>query len=307
MNAIVIPTPLDITNNEAVLKTAIEGIGLLVELRPETLKLVASGITVQKEIDKIADDIEIADSITIDSPDMLAEAQTLAGKLANVCADSGVIEVERKAMVAPFNDLVKKINEGYKLPRAYVETILKGINGRGGLAGKILAYNAEQQRIAAAAAEAERKRREDDLAAARIKEAADMAAAQELMAKAQAAQAEGSVISAGALMTQASVQMDAARQEATAAVTASHTRVYVAPAATAKGVRSKWTAEVTNKEAFVLHVAAQIGKGDKSLLAYLNLDLAALNNKANIEREAFSLPGVQAGPVASLSIKKVAA
>lgn len=294
------PPKADITAHEVSIKAAIAGLATIVELKPSTLALAADGLKVQALIDAVSDDIELAQTLTIDSPDMLEEAEQIAGRLATVCADSGAIEGERKAIVAPFNDLVKKINEGYKAPREFIGQVLDSVRG------KILAYNREQQRIANEKAEAERKRREDEALAAQQREAAATADAQKLMDQAKEAQAAGAVVTAGALVAEAGTKIDAARQEATAAVAALHTRTYVSPAAKAKGVRGKWKATVVNKAALITYVAERIAAGDLSLVHMLDANESALNAKADLEKEGYRLPGTTAEFVESLSVRKVA-
>ncbi|HEY1129168.1 MAG TPA: hypothetical protein VGF12_07175 [Roseateles sp.] len=295
-----IPTADLITSNEAVLKAAIEGIGKVIILRPESLMLAQTGMRVQSIIDTISVDLEIAGTLTIDSPEMLEEATAIAGRLAMACADSGAIEMERKALVSPFNDLVKKVNEGYGAPRTFVANVLAGVKS------KILAYNAEQRRIAA--------EKEAEAAAERqllAREAADREAqanrdAQALVQQAQEAQAAGSEITAGALLQQASVKVDEARQQADVAVTAMHTRATVAPIAAAKGVRGKWTGEVTNKAALIQHIAAQLASGDESLLHLLDVNPSNLNKLADMQKSGLKLPGTKPVFTESLSVRKVA-
>lgn len=297
---VVVPNADLITANETVLKAAIDGIGKVIVLRPESLALAANGLRVQTVIDDIAADLEIAGTLTIDSPDMLAEAEAIAGRLASACADSGAIEVERKALTSPFNDLVKKVNEGYNAPRNYITGVLNGVKA------KILAYNAEQRRIAAAleaAAQAERERLAREAAE---REAQAQREAQELARQAQAAQEQGSDVAASALMQQASVKVDEARQEATVAVTALHTRSVAAPVAQAKGVRGTWKGVVTDKVALIKHIAAQLEKGDESLLHLVDINESNLNKLAAMQQAALKLPGTKPSFIESLAVRKAA-
>jgi hypothetical protein len=298
-NAIVAPKAA-ITAHEASIKGAIAGLSTIIELRPNSLALAQNGLKVQALIDAVSADIEIAATLEIDSPDMLTEAEQIAGRLAGVCADSGGIENERKALTAPFNDLVKEINAGYNAPKVFIGSVLDGLRT------KILAYNREQKRLADIQAEADRKKREEDLRLANERETAATADAQKLLGQAAEATAAGNVITAGALVAEAGVKIDAARADATAAVTAMHTRTYAAPIARAKGVRGKWQAEVVDLSSLILHVAKRIEAGDKSLVNLLVANDSALNAKAAIEKEGFALPGTKAEFVESLSVRKVA-
>lgn len=284
--------------------TTMQGIGALIDLRPESTALAQNGLQVQKLINKIAEDLEVADAIEIDSPEMLAEAEGIAGRLAAVCGDSGAMETERKALVSPFNDLVKKVNAGYSEAREHIQQVLAGTNGRGGLKGKILAYNAEQQRLAEVRAAEERQRREHEAQAAAAREAEAQAEANRLLQQAQAAQDAGSEITAAALASEASVKVDAARSEAQEAVTALHTRVAAAPVAQAKGVRGKWKATITNKAELIKHVAKLLEKGDTSLLDALDANASVLNQLASVQKAGMALPGVRPEFEQSLAVRK---
>lgn len=299
---VAIPAATEVTAHAAVLKTAINGIGSIVTLRPESLALAQTGVQVQALLDKIAPDLEIASTLTIDSAEMLEEATAIAGRLANVCADTGSVENERKALTAPFNDLVKKLNAGYAAPREHVAKVLAEVKA------KILAYNAEQRRLAAlkeAEAEAERLKLAQE-AADREAEANRKAA--ELVQQAQEAQDNGSEITAAALLQQASVKVDEARLEATTAVTALHTRaVFTGGGGSAKGVRGKWTGEVTDKAALIKHIAAQLEKGDESLLHMLDVNTSNLNKLADMQKAGLKLPGTKPVFTESLAVRKVAA
>lgn len=297
---VTVPNADLITANETVLKSAIEGIGKVIVLRPESLALASTGLRVQTVIDDIAADLEIAGTLTIDSADMLAEAEAIAGRLASACADSGAIELERKALTSPFNDLVKKVNEGYNAPRNYVTGVLNSVKA------KILAYNAEQRRIAAEAEAAERAERERLAREAADREAQANRDAQALLQQAQDAQAQGSDVAASALMQRAAVRADEARQSATVAVAALHTRSIVAPAAKAKGVRGTWKGVVTDKAALIKHIAAQMEKGDESLLHLVDINATNLNKLAGMQEAALKLPGTRPEFTESLSVRKAA-
>jgi len=289
-----------VTGSEDALKAAINGIGTIVELRPATLAVAASGLQVQKLIDAITTDLDVASTLIIDSPEMLTEAEAIAGRLATVCADSGGIEAERKALTAPFNDLVKRINEGYNAPRASINSALTALKQ------KILSYNSEQRRLAA-----EREKQDADARAEAAKQAADLEAkarneADELMSLADAAQQGGSEIAAAALQQQAQIKVDESRQAAGAAVTAMFTRSVSAPVATAKGVRGKWKGLVLDKGQLIAHVAKQIAAGDNSLLNLLDVNESNLNKLADMQKQSLNLPGVRPEFIESLSVRKAA-
>jgi hypothetical protein len=291
---------LSITENEATLKAALRGIGTIVELKSATVKLIEGGLTVQDLIDRVAVDIEVSDSLTIDSPELMAEAQAIAGRLATVCADNGAIEAERAAITSPFFDLQKKIKAGYDAPRIYIAGKLDALKG------KILAYHNEQQRIAREAAETQRLQREADARAAAEREATAITEANALIQQAAVAQANGSEITAAALVSEASTRMDTARQEAEQSVASLHTRIAPVSVAAANGTRENWTVEVIDLRNLILHVADRLRGGDASLLPLLVANQAALNAKARLEKAGYSVPGTRASSAQSLSVRKSA-
>jgi|GEM_PF-4084173 len=289
---LMIPETQALMERRGALAPALERIGDLVEVSPES-RLVASTMRVQELLDKIADDIEVGRDLVIDSPDMLAEAQEIAGRLAAVASDSGEIERERQAQVGPYNAVVKLINAGYNTPRQHVKVVLDALRT------KIVDYDREQRRQAAERAERERRERE---------EAARRAADAELEAKIQAAELIAAAkqhdgIMAAELLQQASQVQDAATGAAVQAVQALH--VVAKPTAVrAKGVRGKWEAELLSLDALIVACAERLAKGDRSLVNLLSLDQSAANKLAAALEEGMTVPGLRAVYRESVAIRK---
>ncbi|CAB4158446.1 hypothetical protein UFOVP703_11 [uncultured Caudovirales phage] len=259
----------------------------VVDISEEARALALSGVRVQLLINKVADDIDVAADLVVDSAEMLGEAQRIRARLAAVFGDSGEIEIERAAVTKPFLDVQRTINAGYKAPREWAQPVISRLDQQ------ILAFHNEQQRKQREAAEKERQQREETARKAAEAEAEARATADRLMQASQSAQSEGASIAAIELQQQASVAMDAGRAAAVQAAQAAH--VAAAPAAAkAKGVRERWSAELVNLEALVLHVAKRLAEGDRSLLPLLLLDQRMATTKASIEKEAMNVPGLRA-------------
>ncbi len=289
-----------LTQKSVAIRNSLAGLGSVIELRPETRALVENGLRVQTLLDAIAPDLEIAEVLTIDSPDMLAEAETLNGRISALCADSGAIESERKALNAPFVDLGRAINGGYNELREHVS----GVRER--LSSKILAYHREQQRLAREREAQERAERERRAAEVAEEERKAKAAAQATLAAAQAAADAGKADEASALATQASVTIDTARQVTQQATLELAAPIFAAPAAKAKGVREVWKAELASHENLILHIAERIKAGDMSLMHLIPYDEAAGNRKAASEKRGFNVPGLRATCDSALSVRKTA-
>lgn len=292
--------PPALSTQAMTLRNALAGLGTVVQLRPETNALIESGLRVQSMLDAIAPDLEIAAVLEVDSPDMLLEAEQLNGRIKSLCADTGAIERERKALTAPFLDMTRILNTGYNELR-------DDLTDRSDkLSGKIMVYAAEQRRIAREREAAEEQVRQEAAAAARKAEAEAQEAARKKLAEAQAAQQAGDAEKAQELATQAAEQADAGRQAAQVAQAAYFTRPIAAPPSKPKGLRETWSAAVVDLEALILHVADRIRGGDKSLIGLLEANQSALNAKAKVEKTGFNLPGVRADMGQSISVRKVA-
>lgn len=299
-----LPDTTALTDRSQAVCATLQRAGDVVSLSPEASALIESGLRVQELLDRVADDLEIAESLVIDSPDMLADAEQIASRLAAVASASGEIEKERKSLTGPLNDVVRLINLGYNAPREHVLRVLG--DGQSGLKGKILAFHQKQR---AEAAERERKaalERERIAREAAAAEAAARAQAEALVQEAQQAQAAGSEIAAQALVQQASSVMDQARTESHAAVQAMHTAAPVVSVAKAKGVRGKWSAVLVSKENLIVHIANRIAAGDLSLVGLLDVNESACNRKAGIEEQGFNVPGLRASFSENIATRRAA-
>lgn len=295
----VVPVP-EILAEPKPLVAAMATIGSLVKLRPESEALALNGLRAQSLIDTVSLDIEIAQTLTVDSADLLHEAESIAGRLAAVFAGSGALENERKALTAPFNDLVKALNAGYGRPIEFGAAVLTDLKG------KMLRYTAEQQRLARLREEEERQERERKAAEAAQAEQRAQEQANELLARAQEAQAGGAEVMAEVLATEATVLVDVARAGAQAAAAALQTRVVSVRPVAAKGARVRYKGEVLDKAKAIAHIGAMVAAGDHSLLHLVDIDASALNKQADMQREAFKVPGLHAYPEQSVSVRKAA-
>lgn len=302
------------------LRAMLERAADVVEVSGEASALVVSGMRVQQLLNKITDDLDIVDDLVIDSADMLAEAERIAGRLAAVTGDSGEIEKERKLLTAPLNAVVKLINGGYQAPREYVAPKLNSLKV------KILAWHNEQRRLQAVAEAAARAAREKAAREAAELEAKARAEAEALMVEAQKAQASGATIVAQELAQQAAAVQDQGRADAVEAVSqARQTAPYaVGPGSKAKGVRGTWEAELVHLDAVIIHVAARLlgvadgdtlralvpehclARADRSLAAMLRVDEIVARNKVRAEQEGFNVPGMRADYKQSVATRRAA-
>lgn len=299
MTQLILAETTALTARGVAVRTALQSAAAVVDTDAATSALIASGMRVQELLNRVADDVEIAQDMEIDSPEMLVLAEERAGRLAAVAGDSGEIERERKQLVAPLNAVIKLVNGGYNAAKEHVATQALAV-----LKAKILAYHQEQRRLAAEREAQERAERERQAQEAAAREAAANAEAAALIAEAQKAQDAGSDITAQALAQQAAVSADVARTEAHAAVQALHTRSAAAPAAKAKGVRGTWKATITSKDALILHVAERIKAGDHSLTSLLDVNESAANGKAKLEQSGMNVPGLHAEFAESLAVRR---
>lgn len=295
----VVPVPAILAEPKP-LVAAMATVASLVKLRPESEALAVTGLQAQGLIDKVSPDIEIAQTLTVDSADMLREAEGIAGRLAAVFAGSGALESERKALTAPFNDLVKALNAGYNGPIEFGAGVLTALKG------KMLRYTTEQQRLARERDEAERRERERQAAEAAEAERKAQQAASALLERAQEAKAGGAEVMADVLATEATVLIDTARANAQVAAVALQTRVVAAAPMAAKGARTRFKGEVLDKAKAIAHIGAMVAAGDLSLLHLVTIDASALNKQADMQREAFKVPGLHAYPEQSVSVRKAA-
>lgn len=272
----------------------------LVVIKPATQALATTGLQAQAYIDLVAADIEVSRTLEIDSDDMLKETQEINGRLAAVFAEgTGKLDTERYALVTPLNDLVNKINAGYKVPRLFGLEVLDGNNR------KVLAYNRKKQE------EEDKRLREEQAERDRVKREADEKAAaaardaEAMLAKAKAEADSGNHEQAQAIIEQAAAAMDTARVEQQQAIVMSTTRTsFGGGGGFASGVRKKWKCKRLDDKKALLHIATLIVADDYSLAHLIPFDDAALNKQADLQKRAFDIPGLHAYEEESISNRK---
>ncbi|WP_114973370.1 hypothetical protein [Rhodoferax ferrireducens] len=266
-------------------------------IKVEVRNLVVTGPDIQGLLSAVAVDMEIAPTMVIDSDDMAADLIEMLGRLATV---SAAIETERKERTAPLLDAQKWLMNGYSPAR----TQLDGLIAAGKI--KLTAYNrakAEAQRIAE---EAEAKKRRDAAAAAAQLEAEAIAAAQESARKAEELSKAGSEQAAQAMVTQAMVQVDTARQVTAVAVQAIYTAPVSSYSAPLKGTSGTWSAEVTDKAALVKYIGLQVADGNLALLSLLDVSDKNIKAMAKLQQANLKIPGIKPVFTESISIRKQA-
>lgn len=266
-------------------------------IKVEVRNLVVTGPDIQGLLSAVAVDMEIAPTMVIDSDDMAADLIEMLGRLATV---SAAIETERKERTAPLLDAQKWLMNGYSPAR----TQLDGLISAGKI--KLTNYNrakAEAQRLAD---EAEAKKRREAAAAAAQLEAEAIAAAQESARKAEELSKAGSEQAAQAMVTQAMVQVDTARQAAAVAVQAVYTAPVSSYSAPLKGTSGTWSAEVTDKAALVKYIGLQVAEGNLALLSLLDVSDKNIKAMAKLQQANLKIPGIKPVFTESISIRKQA-
>lgn len=209
-----------------------------------------------------ANTLELAVSFTIDSQQMYELA---GGELKEISAKLKALESKRKAITGPLDKAKKEVMDLFRGPLATLEQAESAIKTA------MLSYQSEQRRIAA-----------EQQAA--IDKAAKAEAAR-LEKQAETAQATGDVALAATL-------------QATAAVITAP--VVQAEPAKVSGISSRetWKAIVTDKLAFVQHVAA-----NPELIDLLLVDQKAIDAMARALKANLNLPGITAQPVESIAVR----
>lgn len=226
-----------------------------------------------------------------------AETYSLAAdELRAIKTRASAIEAQRTGITGPINKALKAINDLFRGPAELLE------RAESLLKGKMIAYDREQERIAAetrqraeAAAAAERRRIEEQAAEAQRQ-------AQVAAAAAQAAQAAGDTQAAQLAAAEAQRQ---AAQAQTATATA---QMIVAPVVLADKVKAAGIStstrldfEVTDLQALVRHIAEH-----PELLALLRADEVKLRAYVKGLGTAANLPGVRVFEVRGMSARAAA-
>lgn len=232
--------------------------------------------------------LTVALAYTIDGPDMYALA---ADELKTIKGKSAALEAKRKDLVGPLNDTVKKINDLFRTPLAFLA------QAEAALKTGMLTFDDEQERI----------RREREELARREREAEERRIAAEA-AEAQRIADEAAAAAARATTQQEQEQARAALAEAAAKVETAqqaHAEIRSMPAPiVAKGTpkvtgiasKSTWCGECDNFTVLVKAVAE--GKAPINLLT---LDQTQLNKYARAQERAMSIPGCRAVEKKTLS------
>lgn len=267
-------------------------------IRAEVRTLTVTGPDIQALLHAVSADMEIVPLTDVDSDDMATELQASLGRLATV---SAAIEKERLERGKPLRDTLEWLKQGYDPAKGQVDLVISA--GK----TKLIAWQRHKQELARKAAEAEAQRRREAAEAAARAEAEALAAAQAAAAQAAAAREAGSEQVAAAMETDAMVQVDTARASAAHAAAQVYAGpVSAAPATGVKGARETWKAEVTDKAALIQHIGERIAAGDPALVDLLDVNLAALNATAKLQKQHMRIPGVRAYTVESVSVRKQA-
>lgn len=212
--------------------------------------------------------ISIANDLEVDSYDM---AEIAANQLKEVKAQFNTIEAERKAIVGPINDSVKRINTLFKLatgPCQEAEKIIKG---------KILTFNQEQDRIRREQEEKQRRLQEE----ARRKAEEERQAAAAKAAEAAKAGDEKAAAEAQEQAEEAEAKTEALQHAAPVAVAEKKV--------TGVSTRKNWKAEVTDLMELVKAVA-----DGKVPLNCIQANQTQLNKMAKAMESEMNYPGVRA-------------
>lgn len=217
--------------------------------------------TLDREVTLI---VEIVDAIQIDSPEMYS----LAGEeLTNVKDKIKALNDQRLTITRPMDAAKKAVMALFKAPLDKLE------KSEAALKRGMLAYAAEQQRIA----DEERRKAEEAAEAER----------QRLQAQAAEAEQEGDV--ATAMTIAATAEM----------VTAAPAPVAEAPKAAGIATTTRWSAEVTDKLAYIKHVL----ESRPDLIDSIQIDMKMLNQQAISLKDKLNLPGIKAVATTGLSVR----
>jgi uncharacterized membrane protein YqiK len=216
----------------------------------------------------------------IDSPESYGLA---ADELKAIKARANTLEAQRVAITGPINTALRAINDLFRGPAELLT------QGEKMLKSKMLTWDQEQERIAAAA-----RRRAEEAAAAERRRLEEEAAARQREAEAQA-RAAAEAQAAGNAQAAALAEAAAARSQAEAQAAAMTAQMVVAPVAAVEQPRfagistsRKLDFQVTDLHALVKHIA-----GHPELLALVKADDVKLRAYVKGLGAACNLPGVR--------------
>lgn len=213
---------------------------------------------------EVAPIVDLANSITIDSPLMYQEA---AEELKSIKAKSKTLEDRRKAITAPLDAAKKSVMDLFRAPLAALEEAERIFKR------KMITFDDEQRRKAAEEA--------------RQREAAARRERERLEREAEEARASGDEATAAVL------------EQTRDVVTAAPTTV-AAPVAQGIARTVRWSAEVEDKEAFIRFCLTPEGA---QYFDALTIDMRPLNQMAVALKEKMNVPGIKAVSTAGLSAR----
>lgn len=197
--------------------------------------------------------LETAQSFVIDSPVMYELA---ADELKTIKAKYKALEDQRKAITGPMDKAKKEVMDLFRKPLEMLE------QAEGVIKRTMLAYANEQRRL-----QAEAQRQADEAAAAERKRMEEQA---------KAAEQTGDAASAIALQSASEMVVAPVVRIEPAKVSGISTRVI-------------WSAEVTDKLAYLQHVLAH-----PELIDTIEISMKPLNQMATALKDKLAIPGVRA-------------
>lgn len=225
-----------------------------------------NNIPSEQELASVSNPIlETAQSFVIDSPVMYEMA---ADELKTIKGQFKALEEKRKAITGPMDTAKKQVMDLFRKPLEALEQAENLIKRT------MLAYQQEQRRLEA---EAQRK----------INEAAEIER-KRMEEQAQAAEKTGDVAAAVALQTAADMVVAPVVQIAPAKVSGISTTI-------------RWSAEVTDKVAYIKHVMEH-----PELLDTVEISMKPLNQMATALKDKLNLPGIRAVATESMSARAAA-
>lgn len=225
-----------------------------------------NNIPSEQELASVSNPIlETAQSFVIDSPVMYEMA---ADELKTIKGQFKALEEKRKAITGPMDTAKKQVMDLFRKPLEALEQAENLIKRT------MLAYQQEQRRLEV---EAQRK----------INEAAEIER-KRMEEQAQAAEKTGDVAAAVALQTAADMVVAPVVQIAPAKVSGISTT-------------TRWSAEVTDKVAYIKHVMEH-----PELLDTVEISMKPLNQMATALKDKLNLPGIRAVATESMSARAAA-
>lgn len=222
-----------------------------------------ANIPSEQELASVSNPIlETAQSFVIDSPVMYEMA---ADELKTIKGQYNALEEKRKAITAPMDAAKRQVMDLFRKPLEALEQAESLIKRT------MLTYQQEQRRLEA---EAQRK----------LNEAAE-AERQRMAEQAKTAEESGDVAAAVALQSASEMVVAPVVQIAPAKVSGIRTTV-------------RWSAEVTDKVAYLKHVLEH-----PELIDTVEISMKPLNQMATALKDKMSIPGIRAVSTESMSAR----